>query len=607
MAANLFCGESIRERLLRKHNLRQTWNKVLLAMAILAAVVLVFVFVLYRASTRNLQDNIRSSLQQSVEQRKLNIDFRLQYLKQVDGSLMNIIYPIVCSDADWTEQYDEYHQLKSVLSIYEDGQYVSNIRLYVPDSKYYSSQGGTIYGLSDLSDDIWQGVPGENQSSGFRPEPQVVRIADRFTGQRVPCNVLTFTHTMRHRDDYNTTACVLMLDMKVSNFRELLSTENSADQYGYIVDRDGVCMASANEEHLARRVVSQEVMNQIRQTVSGCIDDGGQVYVYDKLEECDWYIVMNYPGGILSAVNSSQAKLLYTMTIIVVLITVSVMFLLAYYYTMNVTLTRINTSLDALNAGKENKIEQEANHLNPFHALERNADQMVLTVKQLMENRYRDQLELADSQMKSLQAQIKPHFLYNTLDIIKWMILDGKEDDAIWMVNTLSKYLRQSINKGPAVIPLRQELELSRTYLFIMQKRFENCFHVQYDVEEEACSYMIPKLSLQPLLENALLHGILYSQKAEKHLVVRAWIADGSLFAEVEDNGNGMSAQQAEELESGASGYGFSNVRKRLSLFSKNQAQVDIFSKEGIGTCITLRLPAIEQEAAPEDYGGNGG
>lgn len=598
MTENRSQSDSIRDRILKRYSPRATWNKMLLIMAAAAALALVFIFLFYHNSTRNLQENVRSSLRQSVEQRKLNIDFRLKSLQQVDSSLMNIIYPIACSDAGRAEQYEEYNELKSVLSMYEGSQYVSNIRLFVPDSKYYSTQGGTIYGLSVLINDTQEDM---NQTSGFLTMPQVVGITDKsgFSGQRVPRNVLTFAHYMRHRNDYSTLACVLMLDIEISTFRELLGSEAASDNFGYIVDADGFCMAAAEETRLSQQVIDKDVMAKIRETESGCLESGGQLYVYDKLEECNWYIVMNHPRGILSAVNSSQAKLLRSMTVIVLLVTLSVVFLLAYYYTMNITLTRINTSLDAVNTGKENELEQGTNNLNPLYALERNADQMVLTVKQLMENRYRDQLELVDSQMKSLQAQIKPHFLYNTLDVVKWMILDKRSEDAVWMVNSLSKYLRQSINKGPSVIPLQQELELSSTYLVIMQKRFDNRFSVQYEVEEEANSCMIPKLSLQPLLENALLHGILYSPKPEKQLTIRAWVADGNLYAEVEDNGNGMTEEQRKALEEGQGGYGFANVRKRLNLFSGSQAEVNIFSQEGIGTCIAIQIPVVEKAPDP--------
>ena len=222
-----------------------------------------------------------------------------------------------------------------------------------------------------------------------------------------------------------------------------------------------------------------------------------------------------------------------------------------------------------------------------------------MTVKDLMERQYQDRLAIAESQMKSLQAQIKPHFLYNTLDIIKWMILDQRSEEAVQMVNSLSKYLRQSINKGPGIIPLREELELSRTYLSIMQTRFKNRFTVNFEIEDAAELYQIPKLSLQPLLENALLHGILYCEKPDKELSIRAWVADGSVHIEVEDNGNGMKEETVRALESGTAGYGLGNVRKRLALFSKDDGEFNIFSREGFGTCIAIRIPAVTAENIP--------
>ena len=281
------------------------------------------------------------------------------------------------------------------------------------------------------------------------------------------------------------------------------------------------------------------------------------------------------------------------------IISLTLVFILAYNYTISATVSRINSTLDVLNTG-DNGIPEEIPQLpNPLHQLERNADQIVLTVKDLMESKYRDQITIAESQMKSLQAQIKPHFLYNTLDIIKWMILDQKNDEAAQMVNTLSKYLRQSINKGPGIIPLKDELELSRNYVSIMQTRFKNRFTVHYEIEDTVLEYPIPKLSLQPLLENALLHGLVYCEKPDKELSVRAWVADGSVHIEIEDNGSGMNEDTLRALKDGTIGYGLSNVRKRLAIFSKGAGAFEIFSREGFGTCIAISIPAGISEAPP--------
>lgn len=125
--------------------------------------------------------------------------------------------------------------------------------------------------------------------------------------------------------------------------------------------------------------------------------------------------------------------------------------------------------------------------------LERDTEQIVRSIAAVVDARYRDRLAISEYQMESLQAQIKPHFLYNTLDVIKWMILDKNPDDSVWMVNALSRYLRMSINKGEAIVPLSDELDLTRTYLGIMQKRFSHQFEVEYDLDQAAMECLIPK------------------------------------------------------------------------------------------------------------------
>lgn len=596
MRQNWFNKPNIREKLL-KRSARGRTSKTLVVLALLAAISLISVFVFIHYSTESMRDNVLSSLQQSAEQRRLNIDYRLQSMVQTDKNLMPIIYPYMNTDEAITNQYEEFADLSSILSVYTENAYIANVRLYVPDSKLYSLQRGTFYPLSDLI-----ATPGsENLPYMRRPGISWINRRIRSTvttgGKTVYKNVITSVHSMRSSSDYNETICVLMLDMDVSIFDELLSSDYFEGQMGYLINAEGTCLATPEEELLNQTVLSEDIMDEIRRSSTGWTEDDDRVYIFHKLETLDWYVVMDYPNSVLFMSNSPQAGLMQIMIMVVLIIALSMVFVLAYNFSLNMTIVRISASLDALNTGEDDPPESHHQRLDPLHSLEQNADQMVLTVKELMENRYKDQLAIAESQMKSLQAQIKPHFLYNTLDIIKWMILGNKTEDAIWMVNSLSKYLRKSINKGPSIIPLSEELELSRTYLVIMQKRFENRFSVNYEIEEGADVFMIPKLSLQPLLENALLHGILYSEKPEKELTIRAWAAEGFVHIEVEDNGNGMSEQTRTALEAGTVGYGMANVRKRLELFGRSQTSFEIFSREGFGTCIAIRIPATVNDS----------
>ena len=595
MANNWSITPPEREKAPKKRNFTGVWSRTLTIMLTLVVLSLICVFLFLRLSTKSMEDSIARSLQHSAEQRQINIDFRLRSMQQLDENLITIIYPYTYSGATLQEQYTEYAELNSLISSYTAHEDVSNVRLYLSNDKMYSHQGSTFYTLDSLQI-VAANAPYWQRAGMHWLETHQIPLSKSPGGTSVSTDVLTLVHSMRDRNSYGDVACILMLDVEISKFADMLSSDNLDDSCGYLINSQGICLASPDQTLIRQTVIAPDLMERMLTEQAGYLTDSDRVYVYQKLDHNGWYVVMDYPATILSVANDAQGSLWQIMITIVLVISLTLVFILAYNYTVNATLARINASLDALNTAENTSAASDEPRLpNPLHQLEQNADQMVLTVKELMERQYQDRLAIAESQMKSLQAQIKPHFLYNTLDIIKWMILDQRNEEAAQMVNSLSKYLRQSINKGPGIIPLRDELELSRTYLSIMQTRFKNRFTVNFEIEDAAELYQIPKLSLQPLLENALLHGILYCEKPDKELNVRAWVADGSIHIEVEDNGNGMSEETVRALEAGTAGYGLGNVRKRLALFSKDDGEFNIFSREGFGTCIAIRIPAILQ------------
>ena len=575
-----------------KYNIRSAWGRTLVIMALMVALSLVAIFLFARLSAQSMADSVQESLLQSVEQRRLNIDFQLRSVQSAAEDLMPRIYPYVTSDADRETQLEEFTYLSAILATYT-GRGAASVRLYVPPEKLYSSQQETFYSMSQLSEADQEHYL--RHSGLIWEETHEVLYLDPADGTWSPSSVITCGYTARHRSDYDRFACVLMLDIAVSGFDEVLSPINEEDQRGFLVNRAGACLASPDQSLLGQEVIPESVMERIRGAGPGCLREGDRAYVFDRLEYGgEWYVVMDYPAGVLGVANSPQASAMGAITVLVLMISLTMVFILAYNFTMNITLARINMNLDALHTGQGTETLEEPH--SPLHRLEQNADLIVTTVTDLMEKRYKDQIAITESQMKSLQAQIKPHFLYNTLDVIKWMIMDEKGEEAVWMVNALSKYLRQSITKGPGVIPLSEELELSRTYLVIMSKRFANRFTVHFEVDEEAERCMLPKLLLQPLLENALLHGVLTCDKPEGELTVRGWVSQGQLYLEVEDNGAGMSEERRQALEEGGSGYGLSNIRKRVMLFSGRKGEFHIFSREGIGTCVAMQFPAVAAE-----------
>jgi two-component system sensor histidine kinase YesM len=279
------------------------------------------------------------------------------------------------------------------------------------------------------------------------------------------------------------------------------------------------------------------------------------------------------------------------------LVALVIVMMIAYNMMLGRTTLLINQAVKALESESGGADAGEGpGRMDALVRLRASAGKMASAAQKIVEERYQNRLAVSEYQMQALQAQIKPHFLYNTLDVIKWMIADGDVENGVWMVNALSKYLRMSINKGPGAVTLSEEMALTQNYLGIMQRRFKNTFKVSVEIEPEALECLIPRFSLQPLVENALLHGLMHCDKPDKRLTVRAWREGGCVLIEIEDSGSGMPEEIRVRLETREAGrdegYGVANVRKRLMLFGGAEASFKVASREGAGTCVSIALPA---------------
>lgn len=233
--------------------------------------------------------------------------------------------------------------------------------------------------------------------------------------------------------------------------------------------------------------------------------------------------------------------------------------------------------------------------------LSRRFNLMVTRIRELMNQIIREQESKRRTELEVLQSQIHPHFLYNTLNSVVRMVGAGRNDDAITMITSLSKFFRISLSKGKHFIPLEDELEHVRNYLIIQKIRYKNKFEFAFEVQEEALPLMTLKLILQPIVENAVYHGIEPSADAGS-IVIRAALADGKLRLQVEDNGVGMPREQAARLLEGgpkpevAVGIGLRNVHERIRLNFGEAYGLRIDSEREEGTTVTLWLPRLEKE-----------
>lgn len=237
-------------------------------------------------------------------------------------------------------------------------------------------------------------------------------------------------------------------------------------------------------------------------------------------------------------------------------------------------------------------------------SLNANFNQMVEKIGNLVEDIKTEQSNLRKAELKLMQAQINPHFLYNTLDSIIWLAESDETEQVVQMVTALSDFFRTTLNKGRDYIPLLEEEAQIRSYLQIQQFRYQDILQYEINFSPELYSYQILNLTLQPLVENALYHGI-KNKRGVGHIIVNGEVMDNLLLLRVYDDGMGMSRERLEELrrqiqdrereEDESSGFGLFNVNQRLQLNYGSEYGLEIDSVYREWTTVTVKIPAIKK------------
>ena len=227
---------------------------------------------------------------------------------------------------------------------------------------------------------------------------------------------------------------------------------------------------------------------------------------------------------------------------------------------------------------------------------------MIDKINGLLEQVTKEQVRLRKAEFELLQSQINPHFLYNTLDAIIWLAEAGEQKKVVSMVRSLSEFFRTSLNRGKDIIPVKEEVLHVRSYLEIQQVRYQDILNYEIDVPEELDKYLIPKITIQPLVENALYHGI-KNKRGSGTIHIRGKKQDGILVIEIEDDGIGISKERLWQVNDGIRKkvltgkdiYGLYNVNERIRLNFGEEYGINIESNYGEGTLVRVLLPCTEE------------
>ncbi|MFC4601809.1 cache domain-containing sensor histidine kinase [Cohnella hongkongensis] len=406
----------------------------------------------------------------------------------------------------------------------------------------------------------------------------------------------------------------VVLDIREEMLSDILkrNAESELRTESFIIDRNGAILSHADKSMLLTSAEQWFEGDESSFLHSGETEDsfvahykGKEVMVnYLQLQSNDWRVVHVIERSSLYQDSDRVIQ------VIAIVIMAGVLFSIVTAYAMassvSSPLKAMVKAMKQIHIGNLSTRIKRQNRKDEIGSLQYHFNDMVERIEELVRAVYQEQNNKRIAEVKALEAQINPHFLYNTLDAIKWTALFQKANHAAEMARLLSRLLHISIGKGSDTVLVQEEIEHVECYMGIQNLRAAGRIDVQYDIADEVKLYRTPKVILQPIVENAVLHG--FADQTEGGVItIRCWQEGSRLLFEIKDNGQGFEQalygpgeHDLGELPKGASflGVGLSNVEERIKLICGEDYGLDIASSPGEGTAVVITLPVMKGESS---------
>jgi two-component system sensor histidine kinase YesM len=359
-----------------------------------------------------------------------------------------------------------------------------------------------------------------------------------------------------------------------------------------LVDSSGKVISSMDKRLIGTAGLSEKEMSIVTSHDQGSkeLNDENKYLISKKVRGADWYIVDKLSVSAITRSNRTLYRILGFSTVVIMMI----LFLCLIFITTIAISGAVEKDLRSIikmieQESVDSVITDPKDNKNSIIKLKSNVSRMLYKIRSLVAESYDAKVREREAELKALQSMINPHFLYNTLESINWMAYKYDAGEISSMVTLLAKYFRLSLNKGKDIVTLGDEFSLSSTYLDIQKTRFNDSFEYSIELDDRVSGFLIPKLIMQPVIENALLHGIQKNRGVKGLLSIRAYEEDGFVIIEIIDNGIGMTPEQIEGIMSCSSSeerksYGIYNVIERVKLFFSEDSRISITSELQKGT-----------------------
>lgn len=561
--------------------------------ALMVIAVLIFLFIALNYTKNSIYENSINYTSQIINQVNYDIDSYVKYLE-------NISY-IVSTSSDvsnylFNEEQTEDQMEDEKERILSQFKTILDSRSDIYNIAVVANNGRSI--LNDGEDEFTEYINIKEQS-WFKAALEAkdgTAISSSHVQNAIKSSykwVITLSKALTNYNNARNEG-IFFVDLNYTAISELCNNNNIGNKgYIFILDENGNIIYHPKQQLMYGGLITENV-DDIMACEENYFNTGDKIYTISKSDKTGWTVVGAANTSELLK-NNKQAQMMYLLVAAVLLLGV---ILISSIIAREITrpIRQLRDSMSMVEEGQFDKANVAVTAKNEIGSLSKSFNVMTERIHTLMEQNVYEQKQKRKSEMKALQAQINPHFLYNTLDSIIWMSEAGQNEEVVLMTSALARLLRQSISNDKEQVTIAEEIEYVRSYLTIQKMRYKDKLEYSIEVSPEINHILIIKFALQPLVENAIYHGLKYKE-TKGNLNIRGYERGDKAYITIADDGVGMDEEVLEHIfdeskkEHKSNGVGVPNVQKRLQLHYGQEYGISYISRKGVGTVATVTVP----------------
>lgn len=568
-------------------------------------------FLCYPQVVRHYREKTDYSMEQSVSQA---ISFTESYLRNMtylanmvedNGVIQNTLSADgFGEERPYMEQWLEYYELNKEFNSYEISNSIYRFCLYVPDEVMYAGNQYYFDGVSRLkerSDYV-------DLRCALNTGEDYVAISRERDGvdQQDTSQMVTLYHRIASKKEKEEELGICSISVSAKYFQDIMKNANiTSEGLVYLMSENGRMITSSNSSILQKMQKKGILLNYGAELFMEKKKEGQKEYYITRqnVDGASWQMILIIPENEYEDQYRflwlSAALMLGSMIAVIVLMS----YLLSGYYVGR--LKKLNVEMTGLESGNLNANLPITTEEDEIEEIYHNFNGMVQEVQRLMQEHYQLGKEVKMAEVRALQAQINPHFLCNTLDLINWISMDYGAEEIGTLTWNLARFYRLSLNHGKSLISIGEEVEHVEVYVNIENYHFDNAISLEVDVPEELKSYACLNIILQPFVENAIVHGIAEKPDIEScEIRICARREEQDIVFSVQDDGPGvdvkeMQKETQQDIRTAQHGYGVRNINFRLKLCFGEKYGVTYLESEK-GTHVEIKIPVMTMAEAEE-------